>query len=291
MPDRPTHQLSPLETLNFLVTNRIPRRWSTLFMGWFSRIERPLVARLSIAIWRAFVDDLRLQEAEATDFPSMHACFTRRLKSGARPVDTDPAVLTSPCDAVVGAYGAIEDTTLFQAKGFPYTLEDLLGDASLVDRYRGGHFITLRLKSSMYHRFHAPADCQLAEVNYISGDTWNVNPITLRRIERLFCRNERAVLDLELPSGDHIALVPIAAILVASIHMDCLPETLDLRYDGPNRIPCDAAFSRGDEMGYFQHGSTIVMLAPRRCAPCAGVVTGEIVRAGQALLRHPDISL
>ncbi len=90
---------------------------------------------------------------------------------------------------------------VLQAKGFPYTLPDLLGDDALAERYRDGTFITLRLRSNMYHRFHSPADAQLKQVVYISGDTWNVNPIALRRIEKLFCKNERAIVELDLGEG------------------------------------------------------------------------------------------
>ncbi|MGD8636464.1 MAG: phosphatidylserine decarboxylase, partial [Gammaproteobacteria bacterium] len=148
------NRLSRLEKLNFLLTNRIPRRWATLFMGWFSRIENPVVTRLSMALWAMFADDLNLQEARSERFRSLHDCFIRELKPGARPIDRDPAVTVSPCDAVVGAFGNINGTELIQAKGFPYTLDDLTGSAELSDRYQNGRFITLRLKSSMYHRFH-----------------------------------------------------------------------------------------------------------------------------------------
>ena len=181
------------EDINFLLTNRLPRRLATRFIGWFSRIELPLVRDLSIALWRAF-SDLDLREAKRTRFRSMHDCFTRELKDGARPIDPDPSLLVSPCDAIVGACGAIAGTELFQIKGFPYSLSDLLGDDSLAGVHRDGRYVTLRLTASMYHRFHAPHDCRVERVSYISGDTWNVNPIALRRIERLFCKNERAVL-------------------------------------------------------------------------------------------------
>src|SRR5262245_38608061 len=167
------------EDINFLLTNRIPRRLATRFMGWFSRIEQPLVRDLSIAVWRLF-SDLDLSESKTRQFRSMHDCFTRELKAGARPVDPDPAVLVSPCDAIVGACGALAGVSLFQVKGFPYALPDLLPDADLVQAFRDGRYVTLRLTSDMYHRFHAPHDCRIEQVTYVAGDTWNVNPIALR---------------------------------------------------------------------------------------------------------------
>jgi phosphatidylserine decarboxylase len=276
------------EDLNFLLTNRIPRRLVTRFMGWFSQIENPLVRDLSIGLWALF-SDLDLREAKKTRFKSMHDCFTRELKDGARPVDPDPAVLVSPCDAIVGASGTIAGTELLQVKGFPYTLQDLLGDSELVNKYRNGRYVTLRLTSSMYHRFHAPADCRVEQVTYISGDTWNVNPIALKRIERLFCKNERALIRTRLTAGDHpILLVPVAAILVASIRLHFLDVLLSLKHRGPNVWTCDAPFQRGQEMGWFQHGSTIIVFAPDGFALCDSIQEGITIRMGQPLLKLPE---
>jgi len=275
------------EDLNFLLTNRIPRRMLTRFMGWFSRIEQPLVRDLSIRTWR-FFGDLDLSEAKATQFRSMHDCFTRELKDGARPIDGDPAVLTSPCDAIVGACGTIAGTELYQIKGFPYSLTDLLGDSASVRAHRNGRFVTLRLTSSMYHRFHAPHDCRVEEIAYISGDTWNVNPIALKRVEKLFCKNERAVIRTRLADGDHIVtLVPVAAVLVASIKLNFLDVVLDLAHRGPNVFACNVALRKGEEMGWFQHGSTIIVFAPDGFALCDGVREGTTIRMGQPLLRMP----
>jgi phosphatidylserine decarboxylase len=275
------------EDLNFLLTNRIPRRFLTRLMGRFSRIEQPLIRDLSIAIWR-FFSGLDLSEAKKSSFRSMHDCFIRELKDGARPLDTDPAILVSPCDAIVGACGTIADTELYQIKGFPYRLEDLLGDSDLVATHRNGRFVTLRLTASMYHRFHAPHDCRVEEVTYISGDTWNVNPIALKRIEKLFCKNERAVLRTKLTTTGHaVTLVPVAAVLVASIRLHFLDIVLDLEHRGPKVMRCDAPFRRGEEMGWFQHGSTIIVFAPDGFALCENVREGAAIRMGQPLLRLP----
>src|ERR1700688_2155770 len=132
------------EDVNFLLTNRIPRRLLTRFMGWFSRIEQPLVRDLSIGLWRLF-SDLDLREAKKTSFRSMHDCFVRELKDGARPIDGRADVLVSPCDAIVGACGAIAGTRLYQAKGFPYALGELLPERDLVEAHRNGRYVTLRL--------------------------------------------------------------------------------------------------------------------------------------------------
>jgi phosphatidylserine decarboxylase len=272
------------EDLNFLLTNRIPRRLATQFIGWFSQIEQPLVRDISIGLWR-FFSDLDLREAKSTQFRSMHDCFTRQLKDGVRPVDRSADILVSPCDAIVGATGMIAGTDLYQIKGFPYTLEELLCDGDLVEAHRDGRYVTLRLTSSMYHRFHAPHDCRVDQVTYISGDTWNVNPIALRRVEKLFCKNERALLRTQLTAtGDPVTLVLVAAVLVASIRLTFLDVLLSLKHRGPNVLACDAAFSKGEEMGWFQHGSTVIVLAPRTFLLCDNVQEGALIRVGQPLM-------
>jgi phosphatidylserine decarboxylase len=274
------------EDLNFLLTNRVPRIALTRFMGWFSQIRSPWLARASIAVWRLFTD-LDLSDAKRQRFDSLHACFTRELRPGARPVDPDPALLTSPCDAIVGAYGTVRAGQAFQAKGMPYTLDELFGGDPMAAAFRDGSYVTLRLTSAMYHRFHAPADARLGDVTYVSGDTWNVNPVALARVERLFCRNERAVLPLTLAGGQRIALVPVAAILVASLRLHALDVLLHLKYRGPNRLPCDAAVRKGQELGWFQHGSTILVFVPPGFALADGITTGARLRMGQPLMRLP----
>ena len=276
--------LSQQEDLNFLLTNRIPRAALTRFMGWFSKIEQPLIRDLSIACWRLF-SDLDLSEARKSSFASLHDCFTRELKPGLRPPDPDPAVVVSPCDAIIGAFGAIADTELFKVKGAPYSLLDLLGDPALVDDHRNGRFITLRLTSSMYHRFHAPCDGLIEQVSFISGDTWNVNPIALKRIEKLFCKNERAVIRTRLARGEVLTLVPVAAILVASIRLHFLDLMLNAATPGPAVFACGVRVRKGDELGWFEHGSTIIVLAPDDFEFCDNVVESARILAGQPLMR------
>lgn len=276
------------EDINFLLTNRIPRRWLTLFVGWLSKIENPLIAVPTIALWRLFCD-VDLSDARRTRFRSLHECFTRELKGGARPVAPDPATLVSPSDGIIGASGKVVAGECLQAKGYAYPLMELLADRELVRQYQQGSYVTLRLTAGMYHRFHAPGDCHVEQVSYISGDTWNVNPIAIQRIENLFCKNERAVIRLRLePSGHLVTLVPVAAILVASIRLNFLDVLLHLRYRGPNHIACATALKRGEEMGWFQHGSTIIAFVPPGVRLVAGLASGMTVRMGQPLFTLDD---
>ena len=274
------------EDVNFLLTNRLPRRFATQAMGRFSKIRQPLVRDWSLRAWR-FFSDVDLSDAATPRFASLHDAFTRALVPGARPADPDPDVVASPCDAIVGAHGAIDGDALYQVKGFPYRLGDLIPDPTVVERFRDGTFVTLRLTAAMYHRFHAPHDIRVEAVTYLSGDCWNVNPIALKRVEKLFCRNERAVIEATLdPTGEPILLVPVAAILVASIRLAFFDTARALREGGPRRLACAARIAKGEEMGWFEHGSTIILFAPPGFEPCAGIVEGQPIRAGAALLRR-----
>ena len=287
----PLARLFLQEDINFLVTNRLPRHLVTRIAGWYSRIESPLLARASIALWKLFADDLELQDALRTDFRSLHDCFVRELKPEARPIDPNADVLVSPCDAIVGAHGRVRDGMLVQAKGFPYALGDLLGDDALVDRHRDGWYVTLRLKANMYHRFHAPVDARVHRITYVSGDCWNVNPIALRRVEQLFCKNERAIVELETGIPDvALTMVPVAAILVASMRFRCLPTPLTLAHRGRTEFTCDAEFAKGEEIGHFEAGSTIVLFASGPWAFCPEVREGRTLRMGQPLMRLPAAS-
>jgi phosphatidylserine decarboxylase len=156
-----------------------------------------------------------------------------------------------------------------------------------VEAHRNGRFVTLRLTSSMYHRFHAPYDARIERVTSISGDTWNVNPISLKRIERLFCKNERAVIRTRLATGEILTLVPVAAILVASIRLHFLDIVLGAGHRGPKTFACDVAVQKGQELGWFEHGSTIIVLTPDRFSFCENVTDGALIRAGQPLMRRP----
>lgn len=268
------------EDINFLVTNRLPRRFATKLVGWLARIEHPLIARPSLALWKFFAG-VDLSDARTTRFKSLRDGFVRPLRDGARVFDSDPDTIASPCDALVGAHGRIEGDRLYQVKGFPYTLGDLIPDPELVERFRDGSFLTLRLTAGMYHRFHAPTDIVVEGVTYLSGDCWNVNPIALKRVERLFCRNERAVIEARmLISGQPLLIVPVAAILVASIRLHCLDTVATLRDHGPGRTACSARIGKGEEMGWFEHGSTIILFLPKDMTLARSLVEGQAIRAG-----------
>ena len=277
------------ESVNFVLSNRIPRRLATRLVGWFSTIEQPVVRDLSIAIWR-FFSDIDLSDAKKTHFTSLRDCFIRELRDGARPIDQNPNVLVSPCDGIVGGCGSIVNGDLLQIKGSTYPLEELLGDCALAKFYHDGCYVTLRLTAGMYHRFHAPYDCCIERITHILGDTWNVNPAALARVDRVFCRNERVVIRTRLTSTNRlVTLVPIAAILVAGIRLRFADLIVDPRQS--TRVPTNTTFRKGEEIGWFEHGSTILVLAPPGVRLCETVQTGRTLRMGETLLFLEDTAV
>jgi len=276
------------ERLNFLLTNALPRRAATQAMGWFSKIEQPWVAAASIRVWR-FFSEIDLSDAADSQFRSLHHAFIRRLKPGARPVDAAADILVSPCDAIVGASGRLDGCEVLQVKGFRYALADLLSDPSHAETFRNGSYVTLRLTAGMYHRFHAPHDSRVDSVTHIFGDVWNVNPVTLKRVPRLFCRNERAVIRTTLTgAGRPVTLVAVAAILVAGIRLNFLDMPVGAERKVLKTYRCGVAVAKGEEMGWFEHGSTILVFAPEGFTLAAGVAEGTPIRMGQKLMQIPN---
>ena len=266
------------------MTNHVPRRHLTRWVAWFTRLEHPWIRRASIAVWRFFCD-VDLRDARTQSFKSLHACFVRELRAGARPIDPTPQGIVSPCDAIVGATGKVAAGLVLQAKGRSYPLAELLCDAALARLYEGGGYATLRLTAGMYHRFHAPDDCTVEQVTFVPGDLWNVNAPSLARIDRLYCRNERAVIRCRTQAARPLTLVPVGAILVGSIRLHCLPDALNQAYRGPHTLPCAARYAKGAELGWFEHGSTIIVLVPAGLEPVISLRSDSVVRVGQLLYR------
>lgn len=285
---RRLRRLLEREDVNFLITNRLPRRLVSRLAGRVARSQHPLVRDISIGLWRVF-SDLDLSEARSTHFRSLRDCFTRQLKQDARPIDPDPQILVSPCDAVVGACGAILGSELYQIKGARYALEALfLNDADLIAAHRNGRYATLRLTPSMYHRFHSPHDCRVEQVSYVAGDAFNVNPPALKRVEALYCKNERAVLGTRLAATGHrVTLVAVGAVLVCGIRLNFLDLEHGRPTAGQRLFACDTALRKGEEIGWFEHGSTILVFAPDGFSLCDNVTPGAAIRMGEPLMRLP----
>ncbi|MBB3177725.1 archaetidylserine decarboxylase [Variovorax sp. Sphag1AA] len=243
----------------------IPKQALTSFAGWVAGKERGAVTTWII---RRFVDKYGVDMSEALDsdiasYPSFNEFFTRALKPGARPIaDAD---LVAPVDGAISQFGPIEGDQIFQAKGHSYTTTALVGgDAALAERFKHGSFATLYLSPRDYHRIHMPCDGRLLRMTYVPGDLFSVNPTTARGVPGLFARNERVVCVFETARGPFV-LVLVGATIVGSMatvwHGVVNPprhgEIREWRYDDQQIV-----LKKGDEMGRFLLGSTVVLLFP-----------------------------
>jgi len=208
--------------------------------------------------------------AEHADaYPTLNAFFTRRLRPGLRPIEADPTRLPSPADAVLTAFGPIDARgRIPEIKGRSYAVADLLAGAMDATPFIGGQHAVLYLSPRDYHRVHSPVDGALVAATPIGGRTYPVNARGVRAIEGLFATNKRVVFDLDSPGFGRVALVMVGATNVGRITVSA-PV-------GP--------IARGDELGVFNLGSTVVLLAPAsHPIELAGVHEGELVRVGQAI--------
>ncbi len=274
---------SSFETLNFLMTNRFPRLAVSRIMGVISRWEHPVFVQPALWLWNAFAN-LNLDEAEQSKFTSLRDCFTRALKPGMRPIANN-AAFVSPCDGILGATGLIEQGTLLQIKGMPYKLDELLLDAQAGGHLEGYRYLTIRITASMYHRLHSPCKLTIRNIQWITGDSWNVNPVALKRVEKLFCRNHRAVLKTEMENGETCVIVPVAAVLVGALRVHALGKVLDQNTEPFAFHPIGAEVDAGQELGWFEHGSTVVMLVPAQYQLAQGLQEGSGLKMGQVLLQ------
>ena len=264
-----------------------PKQALTVFAGWVAGRERGWV---TTEIIRRFVAKYQVNMDEALDsdiasYPTFNAFFTRALKPGARPLAE--ADLVCPVDGAISQFGTIDKDQIFQAKGHSYSTTAVLGgNPALAAQFEGGHFATIYLSPKDYHRIHMPCDGQLTRMIYVPGELFSVNPTTARGVPGLFARNERVVCLFDSPQGA-FALILVGATIVGSMATPWAgvinpPRSAEVRewvYPAGQ-----VSLKKGDEMGRFLLGSTVVMLFPK--GPLQfnpDWVAGRGVRLGEAM--------
>jgi phosphatidylserine decarboxylase len=247
------------------------------------------------ALIRAFVSGFRpdMSDARQTDplaYASFNAFFTRELAAGARPPPTDPRVIASPVDGTISQIGYLNDQAIVQAKGRTFSLGALLGgDAAEIAEFAGGAFATLYLAPYNYHRIHMPWPGRLRTTRHIPGKLFSVNAVTAAGVDGLFARNERVVCIWE--DGQRpFSMVLVGALFVGSIstvwHGEITPPTRRRARELAAVGEATAPLERGALMGWFNMGSTVVLLFPKgRVQWLADLGPGVPVRVGQALGR------
>ncbi len=280
-----------LQLLRVLPKNAMSRlAGRVVSIRWPFGLARPIVA--------AFARAVGADVAEARDpldhFDSVQAFFVRALRDGARPLDPDPDAFVSPCDGAWGASGRIESGRLLQVKGSPYALADLLASPERAKAFEGGCFATLYLSPRDYHRFHAPCAAEVERVDYVPGRLWPVNRIGLEGVPGLFAENERLCMHLSpraesgMPRGPEgsVCMIAVGATMVGKTKLTF--SSLETNVRGGARAACvfehgEARLARGEEMGRFEFGSTIILLTAPGGVALEPKEIGHPVRMGERI--------
>ena len=256
-----------MNQLFILFQHLVPQHALSRLVGWLAHSEIPWIRRSFIKLFaRQF--DVNMSEAAEPDldaYESFNAFFTRALADGARPLAEEPDALLCPADGAVSQIGDIGAGSIFQAKGHYYSCEELLGDTERAKQFHNGSFATIYLSPRDYHRVHMPLAGELAAQTYIPGKLFSVNQVTAENVERLFARNERLVCYFDTPAGP-MAMVLVGAMIVAGISTvwsgQVAPPTKDPKTTDFRHAPPGVKLGRGEEMGRFLLGSTVILLFP-----------------------------
>jgi phosphatidylserine decarboxylase len=248
--------------------------------------DRPWSAPVGRAVVGLYtrIYDVRLDDCAQRDgWSSFDAFFTRRLRAGARPVDPDPGTITSPADGSLVSMGAVDGEGRFVVKGRPYSVAELVGDAQEARRFEGGVGCVVYLSPRDYHRVHAPVGGVIRRIRSMPGDYYPVNAIGLRHVANLFCRNRRVAIEIDAEGGiGKVTVVMVVAMIVGRITTVGFADP-DVPL-GDHVLEPPVRIARGDEIGVFHLGSTVVAFVEKRAAGRWLLEEGP-VRYGQALVR------
>lgn len=207
-----------------------------------------------------FKIDTSLAEKPVSQYKSLNDFFTRRLKEGARPINNELDSIVSPVDGVIAQMGQIKNGTLIQAKGIHYSLQQLIANGNH-SVFEDGHFMTVYLSPSDYHRIHMPFTATITEYKYVPGRLFPVNDIGVNYVEGLFTKNERLTTFFNL-NGSHAALVKVGAFIVGSIQIT-YEDSIHNQHRGQSMqsiLKEEPTYQKGEELGWFEFGSTIILI-------------------------------
>ncbi len=271
----------------------LPKRLITALIYRLARIESTAFKNSLIRQFTRFYH-VNVDEAviPTGGFRSFNAFFTRALKANARTVDAAPDSIACPCDGTVAERGDLDGDRLLQAelvaKKRTYRLVSFLGDAARAEPYIGGRFATIYLAPYNYHRVHVPTGGTLVALHYEPGTLYSVNITTAALVDALYVKNERLVCHFESPQGPY-ALVFVGALNVGSVSLTGVGEVLPRKDHraGPLPLPASRHYSKGDELGWFNMGSTVVLLYRAGNIDFVdGFCRGAVVRMGERIARH-----
>ncbi|MBN6068785.1 phosphatidylserine decarboxylase [Aggregatibacter actinomycetemcomitans] len=268
----------------------MPQLYLTQLAGWFAKQKWGAVTHFVIKLFakKYNVDMSEAKKENFSDYESFNQFFIRELKDGARKINENPTALCLPADGRVSQIGHIDDELLLQAKGHFFSLSDLLaGDEELVNTFKNGEFATIYLSPRDYHRVHMPCDATLRKMIYVPGALFSVNPFLAEHVPNLFARNERVICLFDTEFGPMVQIL-VGATITASmstvwagvINPPRADEVKVWTYQEENAVK----LTKGQEMGAFQLGSTVINLFPaNRVTLTEHLQVDEPVRVGEML--------
>jgi len=263
----------------------LPHHAISRVIFWLTRIQSPYAQPFMRWFERTY--SLNMSEAAEPNlkkYASFNAFFTRALKEGARPISSDEKAVVSPCDGHISQIGPIVNGRIIQAKGHDYTAAELLGSEADAIEFEGGQFVTIYLSPADYHRVHMPVKARLRSTLHVPGRLFSVSPGTVENVPRLFARNERAVCFFDTEKGP-VAQVLVGAINVAAIETVWAGLITPPTTWGPRQVTHQGkiVLERGEEMGRFNMGSTVVLLIPPGAEFFSELSAGDEVKMGQSI--------
>jgi len=223
---------------------------------------------------------------DPADYASFNAWFTRALKPGARTFDPDPMAFLSPCDGKISETGCLHENRILQAKGKDYSVQDLLAGDPVCSQLADGYFSTIYLSPKDYHRIHMPLTGRLQRMIHVPGRLFSVAPYTARHVSRLFARNERVITVFDTDAGP-LVMVLVGAMLVSSTETVWAGEvtpTKNKKVTVKDYSSENISLAKGDEMGRFNMGSTVILLMPQGALKSQNKLSsGDVVKVGQKL--------
>jgi phosphatidylserine decarboxylase len=280
-----------MEAIFIFLQHIAPQHLLSRCTGWLARLRRPVWLKnwaIGVFVRHFRVDMSEAEEPDVSAYPSFNAFFTRALRQGARPIGSGD--ILCPADGTVSQLGTISEGLIFQAKGRYYSTEALLGgDVACAARFARGMFATIYLSPRDYHRVHMPLDGRLTATTYVPGRLFSVNPTTADNVDRLFARNERLVCHFDTPAGP-MAMILVGAMIVAGIETvwsgQVAPPPKRPVHRDYAELPAPVELAKGDEMGRFMLGSTVILLFPEgSVAWDASYQAGSRTRLGESLGR------
>mgnify|MGYP005840717417 CR=1 FL=1 len=280
-----------LDKLFVLSQHVTPQLTVSRLAGWLADTDSSPAMKNRVVRWfikRYGVDMNEALEENPEAYPSFNAFFTRQLKPGLRPMDERESILVSPVDGAISQLGSVTDDRIFQAKGQSFSLTELLGgDHQRASEFANGEFATIYLSPKDYHRIHMPMAGTLREMTYVPGKLFSVNPTTAAQVPNLFARNERVACVFDTEAGP-MAMVLVGAMIVGSMETTwagmVAPDSGGVSTSDYGHLEKPIEFAKGEEMGRFRLGSTVVMVMPKGAVSWnADQIAGKTVRMGEAL--------